>query len=37
LVPFDTYCYYIWEKCHMLGWPEERVRAFPFYKHWKAM
>jgi hypothetical protein len=37
LVPFDTYCYYIWEKCHMLGWPEERVRAFPFYRHWKAM
>jgi hypothetical protein len=37
LVPFDTYCYYIWEKCHMLGWPEERVRDFPFYEHWKAM
>ncbi|MHB1318497.1 MAG: hypothetical protein ACYCYF_07770, partial [Anaerolineae bacterium] len=36
LVSFDTYCYYIWEKCHMLGWPEDRIKAFPFYNHWKA-
>lgn len=28
-VSWDTYCYYIWEKCHMLGWPEERIKAFP--------
>ena len=37
LVSFDTYCYYIWEKCHMLGWPEERIKAFPFYEHWRSM
>jgi len=37
MVPFDTYCYYIWEKCHMLGWPEERIEAFPFCAHWKSL
>jgi len=34
-VPFDTYCYYTWEKCHMLGWPEERIKAFPALHDWK--
>ncbi len=33
-VPFDTYCYYIWEKCHMLGWPEERIERFPALRRW---
>jgi hypothetical protein len=33
-VSFDTYCYYIWEKCHMLGWPEERIKAFPAMQAW---
>ncbi|MFO7918633.1 MAG: hypothetical protein R6V13_11185 [Anaerolineae bacterium] len=33
-VPFDTYCYYIWEKCHMLGWPEERIESFPALRQW---
>ncbi len=34
-VSWDTYCYYIWEKCHMLGWPEEKIRAFPALLNWK--
>ncbi|MGQ9684262.1 MAG: uroporphyrinogen decarboxylase family protein [Anaerolineae bacterium] len=34
-VSWDTYCYYIWEKCHMLGWPEERIREFPALRGWK--
>ena len=34
-VTWDTYCYYIWEKCHMLGWPEERIKTFPAFQHWK--
>jgi uroporphyrinogen decarboxylase len=34
-VDFDLYCYYTWEKCHMLGWPEERIRAFPALRQWK--
>ncbi|NLD72667.1 MAG: hypothetical protein GX649_08115 [Chloroflexi bacterium] len=34
-VSWDNYCYYIWEKCHMLGWPEERIRAFPAFEHWR--
>ena len=34
-VSFDTYCYYTWEKCHMLGWPEERVAAFPALQNWR--
>ncbi len=34
-VPFDTYCYYIWEKCHLLGWPEEQIRAFPALERWR--
>ena len=34
-VPFDDYCYYIWEKCHMLGWPEERIRGFPAMQNWR--
>jgi len=33
-VPFDTYCYYIWEKCHMLGWPEDRIKDFPALRAW---
>ncbi|MFP3897003.1 MAG: hypothetical protein ACLFV5_09265 [Anaerolineales bacterium] len=33
-VPFDTYCYYIWEKCHMLGWPEEKIERFPALREW---
>jgi len=33
-VSFDTYCYYIWEKCHMLGWPEEKIKSFPALQHW---
>jgi hypothetical protein len=33
-VSFDTYCYYTWEKCHMLGWPEDKIRAFPALQHW---
>ena len=36
LVSFDTYCYYIWEKCHMLGWPEEKIKAFAFYEVWQT-
>jgi uroporphyrinogen decarboxylase len=31
-VPFDTYCYYVREKCHMLGWPEERIREIPAFR-----
>ncbi len=34
-VPWDTYCYYIWEKCHMLGWPTERIASFPAFEHWR--
>ena len=34
-VSFDTYCYYTWEKCHMLGWPEEKIKAFPALQDWK--
>lgn len=34
-VEWDTYCYYIWEKCHMLGWPEEKIRAFPALQGWR--
>jgi hypothetical protein len=34
-VSWDTYCYYIWEKCHMLGWPEERIRQAPALRNWK--
>lgn len=34
-VAFDTYAYYIWEKCHLLGWPEDRVKAFPAFEHWR--
>lgn len=34
-VSWDSYCYYIWEKCHMLGWPEERIRAFPAMERWR--
>ena len=34
-VSFDTYCYYTWEKCHMLGWPEERIKGFPALREWK--
>ena len=34
-VPFDTYCYYIWEKCHMLGWPTDVIREAPAFEHWR--
>ena len=34
-VSWDTYCYYIWEKCHMLGWPEERIKEFPALRNWR--
>jgi len=34
-VSFDTYCYYTWEKCHMLGWPEDRIKAFPALRKWR--
>ncbi len=34
-VPFDTYRYYIWEKCHLLGWPEEVIRQAPAFEHWR--
>jgi len=34
-VAFDDYCYYIWEKCHMLGWPRERIEAFPAFRNWR--
>ncbi len=35
-VTWDSYCYYIWEKCHMLGWPEERIKAFPALQSWRS-
>lgn len=34
-VPWDTYCYYIWEKCHMLGWPEQVIKDFPAFQSWR--
>jgi len=34
-VSWDNYCYYIWEKCHMLGWPEEKIKAFPAFEEWR--
>lgn len=34
-VAFDDYCYYIWEKCHMLGWPESRIKEFPALRDWR--
>ena len=34
-VSWDTYCYYIWEKCHMLGWPKEKIEAFPAFQTWR--
>jgi hypothetical protein len=34
-VPWETYCYYIWEKCHMLGWPESVVKEFPAFRTWR--
>jgi len=34
-VPWDTYCYYIWTKCHMLGWPEAVIREFPAFRDWR--
>ena len=34
-VSWDNYCYYIWEKCHLLGWPEERIKAFPAFRDWR--
>jgi uroporphyrinogen decarboxylase len=34
-VSWDDYCYYIWEKCHMLGWPQERIKEFPALRGWE--
>ncbi len=34
-VSWDNYCYYMWEKCHMLGWPEDKIKAFPALQNWK--
>jgi uroporphyrinogen decarboxylase len=34
-VDYDTYCYYIWEKCHMLGWPREKIESFPAMTSWR--
>jgi hypothetical protein len=34
-VTWDTYCYYVWEKCHMLGWPTHKIREFPALCNWK--
>jgi hypothetical protein len=34
-VPWDTYCYYIWEKCHLLGWPESVIKEFPAFQTWR--
>ena len=33
-VPFDIYRYYMWEKCHLLGWPEDKIKAFPALRGW---
>jgi len=34
-VAWDDYCYYMWEKCHLLGWPEERIRRAPALRDWR--
>jgi len=34
-VTWDNYCYYIWEKCHMLGWPHHKIAAFPAFENWR--
>jgi len=34
-VAFDDYCYYTWEKCHVLGWPEQRIKEFPAFREWR--
>ena len=34
-VSYDTYCYYVWEKCHLLGWPEDKIKAFPALQNWR--
>lgn len=34
-VAWDTYCYYIWEKCHLLGWPEQVIKDFPAFRTWR--
>lgn len=34
-VTWDNYCYYIWEKCHMLGWPKDRIREVPAFSTWR--
>jgi len=33
-VSWDNYCYYMWEKCHLLGWPEDRIRQAPALCEW---
>ncbi len=34
-VAWDDYCYYIWMKCRMLGWPEETIKSFPAFEDWR--
>ena len=34
-VAFDDYCYYMWEKCHLLGWPDDRIRRAPAFRNWR--
>lgn len=34
-VTWDNYCYYVWEKCHMLGWPHHKIAAFPAFEDWR--
>ena len=33
-VSFDIYRYYIWEKCHLLGWPTDKIREAPAFQNW---
>ena len=34
-VTWDDYCYYMWEKCHMLGWPTDVIQTFPAFESWR--
>ena len=34
-VSFDAYCYFMWEKCHLLGWPEDKIKVFPAFRDWR--
>jgi len=31
-VRYDLYCYYVWEKCHLLGMPKEKIRNIPAFR-----